>query len=49
MVSTEAICHNAAVNGGVLIYNREEPELFPVRNGAESSIYMHFIMRREPR
>ena len=28
------LTHNAALNAGVLIYNREEPDLFPVRNGA---------------
>lgn len=28
------LIHNAAVNAGVLIYNKDERELFPVRNGA---------------
>jgi hypothetical protein len=28
------LSHNAAVSGGVLIYNKEEPEPFPLRNGA---------------
>lgn len=28
------LSHNAALSGGVLIHNNEEPELFPLRNGA---------------
>jgi hypothetical protein len=28
------LSHNAAVSGGLLIYNEAEPELFPLRNGA---------------
>lgn len=36
------LSHNAALSGGVLIYNNAEPELFPLRNG-ERVVNLHAL------